>query len=370
MKKIIFFFIIFRPLFSVLDAYVNFIGPITMAITSLIIIIFFYEYRISFYKWILITIFVGCLVISLINSENYSISIVDSAKALITILMLIFATEKSIVKSFLKFLLDQKKIIQIQIILIQFLLLISYYNPNSYTQLYNEKFFVGPFDQPHTLAYVLVSIILISIILSKVTLNNFYLLYAFIPIIFIFLTGARTPLIVVILFSIIFIKVKLKYIWPVLLIFTFFIKDILIENPIIKKFEATTNSNELLSGRTEFWKIDVNYFLNSDIFHMLFGNGIDFPYRLHLREYGMLIWSHNDFLHLLLSIGIIGAISYLLIMLSFFFEIFNKRKLFSGVILFLSVISLAFFNGLFIYSDFVMCFLVISALVLHRDYIE
>ncbi len=76
---------------------------------------------------------------------------------------------------------------------------------------------------------------------------------------------------------------------------------------------STNKIEALSSGRLIWWKIDLNQFLSSNVFYKIFGHGFDYVYKINYQYYGLYIFAHNDYIMLLLSMGIIGLSFYLLL---------------------------------------------------------
>lgn len=137
---------------------------------------------------------------------------------------------------------------------------------------------------------------------------------------------------------------------------------------IIERFNIATNQSTLngqdllaavTSGRTIFWKLDLQAFLSKPLFYKLFGSGYDFLYTYNLNHYGIKIWAHNDFIHLLNSIGIVGLTFYIVLLSRLICSIvvshlkYNGRIRFSGILLFIYIICVAFFNGFYTYQQYI-----------------
>ena len=124
---------------------------------------------------------------------------------------------------------------------------------------------------------------------------------------------------------------------------------------------STNKIEALSSGRLIWWKIDLNQFLSSNVFYKIFGHGFDYVYKINYQYYGLYIFAHNDYIMLLLSMGIIGLSFYLLLFGRFFKNIlcFNKSRL-CKFLLFL--IMLAFINQSFLigfYGNIRMTFVIV-----------
>jgi len=77
---------------------------------------------------------------------------------------------------------------------------------------------------------------------------------------------------------------------------------------------ASNFAQKVTSGRTVFWAIDINAFLDLEFIYKLLGKGFDYVFRVNENQYGLAIWAHNDIINLLLSVGLIGTLLYVVVM--------------------------------------------------------
>lgn len=129
-------------------------------------------------------------------------------------------------------------------------------------------------------------------------------------------------------------------------------------------FTGSNNNNALsvfTSGRSVFWMVDFQAFLKGDVPSILFGHGFSYVYSVNYSSFGQHIWSHNDFIDLLLSVGMFGAFIYLsyIIVLAVNVNSLVKNKFFVFLLLFGFIFEL-FFNGFFTYINFVFAFLILT----------
>nr|WP_274601352.1 O-antigen ligase family protein [Clostridium paridis] len=180
-------------------------------------------------------------------------------------------------------------------------------------------------------------------------------IYEVIILVLSFMTGARTPLIIIALLGImnfIFdIKNRIKY-WKINLglilssVVIFVLTGLFKHLPLIEKTIRTSTAGGFTSGRNVFWRYLIDYYVNKfTIFEKLFGSGMDITVFINETYYKMAIWAHNDFIQVLLSYGLIGVLLYIVILLKSIKTI--NLWILSGFIF------LAVFNGLFNYHLFI-----------------
>ena len=78
------------------------------------------------------------------------------------------------------------------------------------------------------------------------------------------------------------------------------------------QYISNTALGQMSSGRIDFWKIDLIAYSQYGFLEKLVGNGFDRVYQINRDSYGLSIWSHNDVINLLLSVGALGTLVYLL----------------------------------------------------------
>lgn len=127
------------------------------------------------------------------------------------------------------------------------------------------------------------------------------------------------------------------------------------------------------NARSTIWEIDIREFGNSNLIQKILGQGFDYVPKINEMYYGDPIWAHNDFVQLLLSVGILGLLVYLLSIL----DVVAKMKCTSFFVKFFFVIYIflpAFMNGLYIYQHLtysVLYLWLMANLYSHREiYLE
>ena len=134
------------------------------------------------------------------------------------------------------------------------------------------------------------------------------------------------------------------------------------------KFDVVSNTstgnsflNAITSGRIGYWNVDITSYLNGDPFIWLFGDSAAAVYDLNMSIFRMRIWSHNDFVMLLCSVGLLGLLIYAVTLKQFFWKIQGRisTPVFTSILIF--VLLPAFINGFYCYqhllysSAFLVC---------------
>lgn len=157
------------------------------------------------------------------------------------------------------------------------------------------------------------------------------LLYFLLPFALLSVTGSRTYMVSFLVFLIVLYLLKLRsYKFKQLLVPCLLVGIIyfLLNSSILQRF-VLMGENQYISdnfweatssGRLIWWKIDIESFLQANIWEKLFGRGFTFLYNLNERLYGLRISAHNDFLTLLLSTGLVGMLGYCVVLIEWFFK--------------------------------------------------
>lgn len=158
-----------------------------------------------------------------------------------------------------------------------------------------------------------------------------HLIYFLLPFFIISLTGSRTYLVsYLVVLIVLYIKKLRNYnlkllLMPILLCMLVYF---LFNSTIINRF-FLMGANQYISdnfweatssGRLIWWKIDIKTFLEFDLINKLFGKGFSFLYNLNLMLYGLKISAHNDFITLLVSLGLFGLSGYSIILFRWLFK--------------------------------------------------
>ena len=119
----------------------------------------------------------------------------------------------------------------------------------------------------------------------------------------------------------------------------------------------------LSNGRTVFWAADLKSFIDDYSFaEKILGRGFSWIKDVNYSITGHRLWAHNDFINLLLSVGIFGLIVYFIVLIGFFRKIKNKKLL---VFVLTFVFACALLNGFYLYFPLVAS----VVFIIHYQYI-
>lgn len=291
-------------------------------------------------------------------------------RLIVTLILLSIFSNNEIICGFKDTIIRNKDKLYKGIILVEILLFISLFLPNSFLESWGgDKYFVSSFQSSHNLSYFLLAMLGVVICLkinSIKKIRNFHIFY-FIG--FIMLTGARTALVIAVIISFINLKWDAKYNIKWLLIATlvfislslFFVKKgVLDEIPFFKKMEHSIKNGTISSGRNDIIESSIKGYKNLNITEKIIGKGMYYPFYNNQINLGISIWSHNDFLQLLLANGLIGLAIYIYIL----YRCIIMSK--CNKVLIMAITLLILLNGLFSYINFIFIFPYF--LVINPDY--
>lgn len=208
------------------------------------------------------------------------------------------------------------------------------------------------------------------------------LLFSIVPLACVFAAGTRTYLVVVAVEFIILLRLMVRSRGAFAALFTVcvvcFVGIAAISN-IGQKFESATLDTAsdmsvflevFTNGRSEFWAVDMEAFLASDWFTMLFGHGFSYVYELNQSAIGMRLYAHNDFINLLLNFGIVGLSVYFAVFVPVLAKLKSKCGLLVCLLFGFMWLFNAFFNMLYVYVIAVIGMGVIAMALLFADVVS
>lgn len=360
-RILIFYMIILRPTISFCSGYINILGTLSLAFLDLTIIAYLFKEKVNLRIWITITMSVLLFIIAAIQSENISIVLRDGSKFTSIIIILSLCTHESFLRSFRIFVLEKISLVKVQIFILYTILFIQTFDDSKYTVMYGEKMFTSNLAHSHTLAYlVLLVIIVICSIPELIKSKVIYYILIIESLYLLVLSSARLALIAGIM-SIIMFNRDIILISISSLLSCVYIKVKGIESiSFFNKFLKAKEYGSISSGRNILWEIDVKHFKNSGFMKKILGNGIDFPYNLHLKEYGEAIWSHNDFFNILIANGILGLVIYVYSLIYYVVYITKSKGTIDKIFVSVFLVIIAFGNGLYSYTDFIIALIFIA----------
>lgn len=273
---------------------------------------------------------------SCIYSNNLSLNIKDYIYFVTCILIMLLVSNKTFITNIESIFIIKLKFIKLTIYLMNIILLISLFIPSSYYSGWQEsgKYFQGFTPMPHVIGGICFCLMTMCIFYGQKTFNQKkMLILMLLPLICIFMTGARTYLIpTIVLF--------LYFLWKILgtkltllsgILSSPFLFFIIINTSMYKKFLFAINfeyGNEslfsrLTSGRSDMWIAVGDYFIHEyNLINKLIGTSFDTVYEIIRCSTGMNVWAHNDIINTLATSGIVGVIIYMCVLK----ELFKIKK--------------------------------------------
>lgn len=302
-----------------------------------------------------------------IMTDNYSLATIETIRFISFILLFMFIMKENNIIMFGEELKKQNNFLLNILILGNFVILFSLFRPESYSNEWgSEAYFKGYTSFFHTMASV--SCLLLSLALVYLKNNKFkiyHIIFLLIPVIAIVSTGARTFIIplVILMFAYIRYTIKKVSIRRVMYVaITVMLSYVLLTSSMADKFlfvsdnpYVTNKYDSFTNGRNKIWLVDIQEFLNNNLFYKLFGKGFTYSYELHKNTLGQNIWSHSDIFNILVCGGIAGLLTYIYCIYTVFYSMFNKYGNRLKSVIYLLYITLpAVLNGFYEYQHYVI----------------
>lgn len=262
---------------------------------------------------------------------------------------------------------DGTSLLHLVIIVWEITVFISFFFKRSYIKEWGDVYFQSFSSAPHRFASTCIIIMAYAFILYLISEKAIYLLHLVLPMVGLFVGGARTYLAIGIVFLF-----AMFYIWcPKKIYFYFSFVPLLLLliliislTPIATKLANTLAGDgyygywaTLTNGRSIFWVEDMEGYFRLPIIKKLVGNGANFVYDLNIAgTAGRKLWAHNDFINLLCSNGLLGLLLYFATFFSFVCSKMKKYKdFFIPMFAFYFICGFnAFFNMLYSYTSAVI----------------
>ena len=258
------------------------------------------------------------------------------------------------------------------IIIYQIVIGVFFITKQGFLERWGMTVFVGINGNPHGNSYVMILMaIVIEIIISKK--DNRYLALYFIPLLSAFMSGARTPAVVLagIFLGIrcfknkIKIRSNLRLTWKKLLIIAGFLIvitifgelliDFIMNSSIMDKFSSTSDSGNVLNSRDLIWNGLINEFkYNFSDIERVFGHGIHYSVLINKYTVNSPIWGHSDFIDILISYGVLMLAIYIIMYVRYFIKLWSIGG--NGLLImvfFIGMVLLSIFNGVINYTVFI-----------------
>ena len=363
-RTISYYMAIFLPLLFCVGRFIPYVETFATLFSIIVLVFNQINKKRHFMLRILIVIL---FIISGFMGVKYSMH-VEHIKPLIIMFLAMDAVESDLYENIMKTIIRHKKFLMQQLIFILFANIAFMFLDAGYSSAYQKAWSIsayqGIFSDPHQCAYHICALIILVLLIAKDDYKpyQFWVLCGFEYCVL--LTGARAPTLVALVLGLIFVidhVVKLEastdYRKKILKFFALFIVIGIASFFMLKytnfgiKMINSILSENVDNGRAVLRERDWMLFLNSDIIHKLFGYGTDAIIEYHGSfKYAATIWSHNDFFQILVGMGAILFIIYV----SFWMNRLIKaaKTSFLYLIVVITLIFVAFYNGVYIHTRF------------------
>ena len=256
------------------------------------------------------------------------------------------------------------------IIIYQIVIGVFFITKQGFLERWGMTVFVGINGNPHGNSYVMILMaIVIEIIISKK--DNRYLALYFIPLLSAFMSGARTPAVVMLgIFLGIrcfknTIRTNLRFSWKGLLIvigslivisiFSDVLVNFALHSSIMDKFSSTSDSGNVLNSRDLIWNSLINEFkYNFSDIERVFGHGIHYSVIINMYNVNSPIWGHSDFIDILISYGMLMLAIYIVMYVRYFIKLWSiGGNALLIMVFFVGMVLLSIFNGVINYTVFI-----------------
>ena len=139
-----------------------------------------------------------------------------------------------------------------------------------------------------------------------------------------------------------------------LLIAAVVLVGIVLLSPIKEKFISASSRTEIgidplaafTSGRSTFWTYDILTMIKNNPIRILFGNGVNYLFKINYAHFGNPLWAHNDFIQIFSDYGLFGLLVYLGMFITLFKKTFDGIRISKMAMMMLVAIWAfnAFFN--------------------------
>ena len=346
-------------------------------ITVLLLFLFLlYPERKAFFRlFVLITI--GTF--TLIYTPSISKDLNDLIFLFATVLMLINMSNQTNMRAFQDSVERHVKAIKVLVLIECLIIALLLVTQTGYSYHWGEgRFFQGLCNSQHTLASLaclIISFIIYIVHIKKEQIMLFSILLL-IPTYAIFESGARVFLFPLAILLFLYIQSVIKNkIYRVLIYIVGIIASIILilHSNMVDKFVFVTGNkyasdltSAFTSGRSEFWKADIELFTSGNLIELLIGKSFAEVYATNLQKVNLEIWAHNDIIHLLVGMGLIGCITYVAILCATYKKIMSYiRDKLLLIIMIMYVVIPMLLNGFFTYQHFVYSFFILYFVALN-----
>ncbi|MFQ7879729.1 MAG: O-antigen ligase family protein [Blautia producta] len=359
-KDLIWYIIVTFPLTSILKVYV---GPLNLILTILLFALFFYNYyRTEMFKGEVLLCFYAVLGVGMnvvINSFHfYSTNMVFYFPFLILYFMFFLKYQSDSIDFFR----NHKQYVDFIIALWTMTILVSLPLSSSYVYEGETRGFVSFAGTTFLLCPIAIFAFALMAVQYNLWHKKRYVIAMFVPSLCIMLGTTRTYLGVLacawMLFLYTQIKNKKMY-FAVVAIAGAVLLGVILLSPIKQKFIAASSRTEIginplaafTSGRSTFWTYDILTMIKNNPIRILFGNGVNYLFKINYAHFGNPLWAHNDFIQIFSDYGVLGLLVYLGMFKMLFKKTFREIKISKMAAMMLIAIWAfnAFFNMFYTY---------------------
>lgn len=311
----------------------------------------------------IVTFSILSVIISFLMTSDIVTNLSNSIYWLIAIWLIYISNNSIFQKKMVLAFNRNRKLIYTTIVIADLILLFSLINENGYKVSITERYFIGFTVHQHTMAsaacfimcLVLVDLCDFNIKLEKAKFPIKHFLLMMPAIVAVLQSSARVFLIPATIIIMYFYLYKINRLSVKLLVFPLVIiilGYLLINSNVFTRIinVSGTDSESYTSGRTVFWVEDMVAFLQSNFVNKIFGHGFEYIQIINLKLTNVAIGAHNDYITLLLGLGLLGTFLYIWVL---FREIkFNLclNSLIKEVMLFAFWFIPSFVNGFYGYQ--------------------
>lgn len=328
--NVIFLIFLIIPITTLLQGFTIFsnINRIMMAIMLILLSIEVLMKNKSIKDWILLILFVINIITAVIVTGESAKYINDIFYFPSWFLILIYAKENfEKIETIIE---NKQKIIKCFIWIWNIMVIISLFFSSSYTNHWGDgRYFKSFSNGEHRFANTAIYMLVLTFIIYLKSKKKLYIMLTLVPIITIYMSGARTYLgiLVILLFCVLYLKCNNKFIlYSMTVVMGILLYALIAITPMGEKFTNLNDNVEYLgtmgaltSGRSIFWEQQLSAFSEIGIFYKIFGAGYNFVYDVSN------LWAHNDFINILLNYGFLGELIYLYVYFDFI-KVLNARK--------------------------------------------
>lgn len=359
-KELIWYIIIAFPLTSTIKVY---FGPVNIVLTILLFGLFFYNYyRTSMRKSEVLLCFYAILGVAMNVAINgihfYSVNMVFYFPFLI-LYFLFFLKYQNDSITFMK---EHKQYVDVIVGLWALTVLISLPLPSSYVYEGETRGFVSFAGTTFLLCPIAIFVFALLAVQYNLWHKKRYIIAMTVPSLCILLGTTRTYLGVLVCAWLLFLYTQIrnkKLYFIVIVVAAIVLFGIIMLSPIKQKFIEASSRTEIgidplaafTSGRSTFWTYDVMTLIKNNPIKIVFGNGVNYLFRINYAHFGNPLWAHNDLVQIFSDYGLLGLLVYFGMFEMLFKKTFANLKISKIAVIMLIAIWLfnAFFNMFYTY---------------------